>query len=1165
MPDLSPPVIACTVAAAVDLPAARVAARTWLDHHPGGQFVLLLVDAEEPGALRPADIGVTDLAVLATGHTAREAAAALRPRLIEWLLARHDKPVLHLDPHVRVYAPLAEHLVAELADAALLLVPRVLRPLPDDGLRPSPAELRSAGVYDAGFVLAAPGAEHFLHAWADAAAADPARAAEVLDGAPALVDHRVLRDPGLGLSCWNAAQRPLAMTAEQTMTAAGAPLRTVDFTGFDPVRPWLFNAAIADHPRVLLSEFPLLSRLCAAYAADIDVPGTKPTARFGLLPDGTEVPAGLRARFRAARRGPTDDRPPPMTDPAGFIGWACGPDPDLPGATRWAAAVWAEDPDLRVRFPDPQASAFREWCASDGLLSGRLPQSAVPGQPGEVALLDQIGVTVLGDGRLADKVRRAAEASGLPVADDCRYPVVLLCDAVVVAPPHRHVIAVRDQLAPVPDGASERWLAWPAQATPTDGVTTHTVPLPISDPGAREDADSARAALDLGDGPVFVAIADRCEEVITTFAEAFPDRADARLVLLVPGRVARSEAAERLRLTSAGDPRVRLITDQSRFPTAVDAASWAVSFHPSDHPDAGPVHQWLIATSLRGVPVITATGGLAAELLGGDGCVALPADMTAKRRGRAVADLAEDIAKADKVGAAARTQLSEALSPSVTGAAVRRRIELAYRGWRAGRALAAATEEDPLRPLLAARHALLRKPDVDVGHRIPMAPALRRGVLRVLNHYDAHLTWVMSSLLDSMERTAAGLVERQDRITAAGAGLDADLLRADIDLVAERNAQLGRQIAATGEEVARLRGEVADGVRTVGDFAALVRKNPSRPSDPGVGEQVRAMSEALETSQARIAALEERLSRELSDRDARLDLGRWSADQALKATDALRRVVVRQHERVESADVAEVPSSLVLCDAGLIRLPAQDSVMSAVLSSNGVWEPEVTDLVDSLIEPDTVFLDVGSYVGYHSLRVLARLATSGTVVAVEPDAEAVKLLRHNVSANVSPAIADRLAVLEKAAWDGPAALVGRAAPGGGLRVAPQDPESVTTATSGELRFEGVRLDKELDTVGAAAGQRLSVVKVDVPGRGHRVLGGLVRRLRKDRPSVIVAVDGPLTSGFGEDVGVILREFRTWGYELVRLGDERSATPEELLDEVLSGVVRTLWLRPVAAR
>ncbi|MGX7825057.1 FkbM family methyltransferase [Actinokineospora sp. 24-640] len=1169
MPDASPPgplVIACTVAAAADLPAARITERTHLEHHPGARFALLVVDSDaEPGVLRPADIGVTaaDLAVLAIGHTAREAAAALRPRLIEWLLAQHDSPVLLLDPHVRVYAPMADPLLAALGDAALLLVPRVLRPLPDDGLRPTAADLRAAGIYDSGLIVAAPGAEHFLHAWADAAVADPARAAEVLDGAPALVDHRVLRDPGLGLSLWNAAQRPLAKTADNTLTAAGAPLRTVDFADFDPNRPWLFSAGITDRPRILLSEFPLLGRLCAEYAGELDIAPTTPIVRFGCLPDGTEIPAPLRSAFRTARRGPLDHRP--SADPTEFLHWACETDPAHPGVSRWAAAVWADSPDLRSRFPDPVAPAYRAWCATDGVLKGGLPQRAIPGVPGEVALLDQIGVTVLGDGVLADRVRRAAEASGVPVADDCRYPVVLLCDAMATAPRHRHVIAVRETVGPLPEEIAERWLPWPSLAPASDGITTHTVPLPVADPGARDDPDAARAALGLGDGPVFVAMAERADDVIAAFTAAFPERQDARLVLLVPEPVARSEAAERLRLTSASDPRVRLVTDEDRFPRAIDAATWAVSLHHSDDPELTRVYDWLIATSLRGVPIVTITGGLAAELLGGDGCVALPADSADKLVTRAFRELADDAATADKVGVAARTHLSEALSLSVSGGAVRRRVELAYRGWRAGRALASATEEDPLRPLLAARHALLRKPDVDVGHRIPMAPALRRGVLRVLNHYDAHLTWVMSSLLDSMERTAAGLVDRQDRIASAGANLDTDLLRADLDLVVDRNTQLSRQVMATGEEVSRLRAEVADGVRTVGDFAALVRRNPSKPGDSGVAEQVSALTEALETSQARIGALEERLSRELTDRDTSLELSRWSADQALRATDALRRVVVRQHERVEADDVVDVPSSLVLCDAGLIRLPAQDSVMSAVLSSNGVWEPDVAELVDSLIEPESVFLDVGAYVGYHSLRVLARLGTSGTVVAVEPDPDAVKLLRHNVSSNVGASIAERLAVLEVAAWDGPAALVASPAAGGGYRVAPQDPQTVTTATPTEVALPGARLDREMESVGGAEGQRLSVVKVDVPGRGHRILGGLVRRLRKDRPHVIVAIDGPLTSGFGDDPAVVLREFRTWGYELVRVGDDRAVAPDDVLDEVLSGAVRTLWLRPVAGR
>ncbi|WP_157368332.1 FkbM family methyltransferase [Alloactinosynnema sp. L-07] len=1147
-----PPVIGCTVAGCADLPAARLTAESFRRHHPGAEFVILLVDGDRAeDVIVPADLGVgaDELAALATGHSAREAATALRPRLMEWLLGRHESVVLYLDPWVKVYASLD----LDLGDAALLLVPKVLRPLPADGLRPTAAELRAAGVYDDGFVAAAHGAEHFLHSWAEVSTRDPQAAGAFLDGAPALVDHRVRRDSGLGLSRWNAAQRPLARAADGSVTSGGAPLRTVDFAGFDPARPWLLSADIADDQRILLSEHPLLNRLCADYAGELADPPA-PTVRFGQLTDGTVFPPSLRAAYRTAK-----DRPPAAgSDPAGFLRWACAPE-------RWATALWQDDPELRERFPDPfgsDAAAYRDWCATDAVLAARIHPRAVPGHhDSDVALIDQIGVSVLGEGPLADRVRLAAGASGLPTSDQPVYPVVLVCDG---APPprQRHVIFVREEFGPVPP-ADERWLVWPATAPGPDGVATHTVPLPVVDPGPRDDGtrEDARTRLGLDPAPVFLAMADRADDLIAAFAAAFPAREDVRLLLLVPDDTARTEAVERLRSAAAADKRIRLV--DTDFDRALDATDWAISLHEPGCADTARVNAWLIGAALRGVPLITVLSGIGADLLGTDGCVALPTDEFAADTmvAGAIRDLADDRATADKVGSAARTSVLESLAPATTGAAVRRRVELAYRGWRAGRALAGATEDDPLRALRAARHALLRRPDADVGHRIPMAPQLRRAVLRVLNHYDSHLTSVLNSLIDGIERTAADLVERQEKLATAGAGHDLDLLRADLDLVVERGSHLAKQVSSTGEEVLRLRGEVVSGSRAVKELAA----RPVVVPEPVESDQLRTVTEALAASQARIDALEAKLTSRLSERDSKVALSTWSADQALRATDALRRVVVRQHERVIPGDLADVPSALVLCDAGLLRLPAQDAVMSAVLSSNGVWEPDVAELVDSLIEPDSVFLDVGAYVGYHAIRVLGRLGTSGTVAVVEPGAEAAKLLRHNVSENVSAAVAERLVVLEAAAWDSPIAMVGTPAGGGGLSVTAHDPQKVITTTSGEVAVPGVRLDKELDALADTREQRLSVVKVDVPGRGHRALGGLVRRLRKDRPHVIFAIDGPLTRDYGDDPGVVLREFRTWGYDLVRLGEEKAVSVDDVVDEVLTGGVRTLWLRPSTSR
>jgi hypothetical protein len=92
--------------------------------------------------------------------------------------------------------------------------------------------------------------------------------------------------------------------------------------------------------------------------------------------------------------------------------------------------------------------------------------------------------------------------------------------------------------------------------------------------------------------------------------------------------------------------------------------------------------------------------------------------------------------------------------------------------------------------------------------------------------------------------------------------------------------------------------------------------------------------------------------------------------------------------------------------------------------------------------------------------------------------------------------------------------------------------------------------------------RLSVVKVDAPGREHRALGGLVRLLRRDRPHVLCAFSPAAISDLGDDPITVLREFRTWGYDLVPLDQQRVVSPEEVLEASAGGSrSSTLWLRP----
>ena len=109
----------------------------------------------------------------------------------------------------------------------------------------------------------------------------------------------------------------------------------------------------------------------------------------------------------------------------------------------------------------------------------------------------------------------------------------------------------------------------------------------------------------------------------------------------------------------------------------------------------------------------------------------------------------------------------------------------------------------------------------------------------------------------------------------------------------------------------------------------------------------------------------------------------------------------------------------------------------------------------------------------------------------------------------------------------------------------------------------VRLDRELETMAALEGLSLSVVHVDVGGCVHRILGGLVRLLRRDRPSIVCSFTPSAVEELGADPVAALREFGTWGYDLVPVGRSDAVGPEDLLGAMSSSSASTvkLWLRP----
>lgn len=78
---------------------------------------------------------------------------------------------------------------------------------------------------------------------------------------------------------------------------------------------------------------------------------------------------------------------------------------------------------------------------------------------------------------------------------------------------------------------------------------------------------------------------------------------------------------------------------------------------------------------------------------------------------------------------------------------------------------------------------------------------------------------------------------------------------------------------------------------------------------------------------------------------------------------------------------------------------ARDRHVSDTLLQQAVWEPRLTRLLQALLKPGDVFLDVGANIGYFTVLAAASVGPQGRVFAVEPEPDNLALLRENLRLN----------------------------------------------------------------------------------------------------------------------------------------------------------------------
>ncbi len=396
--------IACTVIARNYLAQARVFARSFLDHHPAGSVVVLVLDDPageigpgeaftvlSPDAVLPRD----EFHRMATSYGIVELATAVKPALLRHLLA--DAPVVaYFDPDIQVFGCL-DDVFGAAAEHGIALTPHALTPLPRDGDSTSTEDvILDAGVFNLGFIAVGQCPEAL--SWWDErlrreCIIDPPNSRFVdqrwVDLFPAYFTPVILRDPGLNIAWWNAPTRYVT-GGPGAYLVNGAPLRFFHFSGYDPRRPWMLSTHQGPIPRMLLSERGDLVPITSAYRSLVLGAGYEKWQQreYGLAttPGGLRLDHRMRRIYREAllRTERCGEPEPPNPFTAGdraFLEWLATPDIPTGGPwplSRLVRSIWEEAPDLRARFPDPHrddAAGMLTWAGTTAVESGVLPEA----------------------------------------------------------------------------------------------------------------------------------------------------------------------------------------------------------------------------------------------------------------------------------------------------------------------------------------------------------------------------------------------------------------------------------------------------------------------------------------------------------------------------------------------------------------------------------------------------------------------------------------------------------------------------------------------------------------------------------------------------------------------------------------------------------------------
>ncbi|MUN40437.1 FkbM family methyltransferase [Actinomadura litoris] len=200
----------------------------------------------------------------------------------------------------------------------------------------------------------------------------------------------------------------------------------------------------------------------------------------------------------------------------------------------------------------------------------------------------------------------------------------------------------------------------------------------------------------------------------------------------------------------------------------------------------------------------------------------------------------------------------------------------------------------------------------------------------------------------------------------------------------------------------------------------------------------------------------------------------------------------------------------------------------------GPHEQDIWRLLRSFAEPGSVFIDAGAHVGHFALRMAGAFAT---VVAIEPNPDALRTLRANIRLNGIGNIDVRpLAVYETRTtvrlWDPfnmPAGACTRSLATGEPARPPADCKisALYNGGDGYGAFLGEVEAVPIDLIASGVNGPIGFIKIDIEGHEGKALAGAAATVREHRPALLIEMHDPMYGAHIKDE--VARELARHGY------------------------------------